>query len=264
MKPFLKWAGGKARLAGSILDAIGDFKGDYHEPFLGGGAVFLALGVVRARPGFRVHLADMNAHLVNTWTAVRGMSAAFSRTIVEYNDLHGRDAYTRQRELFNRQTTPNGTFADLQAARMIWLNKHGFNGLYRVNRKGEFNVPWGKREKTDLGLINLQTVSTWLRVTKATIRRESFAKSIARVKADDVVYLDPPYPAVFDSYTPERFGIEEHAKLVLAAQEAAQRGARVVASMGDHEVVDAWLSRSSNIGVTSSRKTIREFLIQGG
>jgi DNA adenine methylase len=236
MKPLLKWAGGKARLAVQIDDAFGvRCSGTYFEPFVGSGAVFLhlrSLGRVK-----RAVLSDANPKLVAVHQAVRddvdGLLEALSTLPIA--DWTAR--YYEVRESYNA-----GPFSGpLHAARFIWLNRAGYNGLYRENRRGEFNVPVGRYNELRLpDPDHFRSVSALLRDTE--ICAAPFADVMARAGAGDHVYCDPPYvplsaTACFTGYVGSGFGHPDQVALARSAKRAARAGAVVVLSNHDLPVV---------------------------
>jgi DNA adenine methylase len=236
MKPLLKWAGGKARLADQISDAFsGPCEGTWYEPFLGSGAVFLhmkAAGLVR-----RAVLADANDKLVAVHVAVRDqvedVLAALSRLPTE----DWRERYYEVREAYN-----GGPYeGPAHAARFLWLNRAGYNGLYRENRKGEFNVPCGSYSALRLpDAEHFRAVSALLQDT--VIRAAPFTEIVRLADEGDQVYCDPPYvplseTACFTGYCSLPFGLSEQKRLAYEARKAAYKGATVVLSNHDLPVV---------------------------
>jgi DNA adenine methylase len=183
-KPFLRWAGGKTKFVNEIVSRLPKLNSEttYYEPFLGAGAVFLAYAPQRAV------LSDLNPDLVDTFTAVRDHS---SEVVKKLYGLHHRDSqetYYRIRDQFNK-----GGAACLQAARFIYLNHTSFNGIYRVNKKGRYNVPYGFKTAPNIpGKRELDSASVLLKA--ATITLADYKQVLVNANAGDVVYLDPPYP----------------------------------------------------------------------
>ena len=265
--PFLKWAGGKRRLREQILDhlpplAVGR---RYFEPFLGGGAVFFAL-----RPD-RAVLTDANPNLIDAFCAVRDeVDSVIARLARLHNNA---DEYYRL-----RRARPRTQVA--RAARFIYLNKTCFNGLYRENLLGEFNVPFG-RHGPNLCICDepqLRAASEALQT--AELRSMDFGGVISRARAGDVLYLDPPYTVAhsnngFVEYNARVFNWEDQARLASAAARLVGRGAHVVVSNAYHpsilelyrksgrfEVVE--LDRWSTVaGSSAKRMPTREIILVG-
>ncbi|MCA9571996.1 MAG: Dam family site-specific DNA-(adenine-N6)-methyltransferase, partial [Myxococcales bacterium] len=230
--PFLKWAGGKARLAPKICAAFENpAVGTYIEPFAGAGAVAL-YRLHRGTVG-EVVLSDVNAKLIALHEAVRDDVDGVLHELSLLPDADWRERYYEVRDRFNAgpHTGP------AHAARFIWLNRAGFNGLYRENRKGELNVPVGRYTRLSLpDEAHLRGVSGLLK--GVTLLSTDFRAAIARAGKGDQVYCDPPYvplssTASFTSYSRSPFGPREQRALAITAREAAVRGAKVVLSNHD-------------------------------
>jgi DNA adenine methylase len=223
-RPFLKWVGGKTQLLAALERLVpGGFR-RYFEPFVGGGALFF-----HTRPDQAV-LTDLNDELVDCYRAVRDqlddVMAALRRHQYEKN-------YFYSVRSLDRKSLP----LPERAARTIFLNRTGFNGLYRVNSKGIFNVPFGRHKNP---LIcdehNLPACSALLR--RATIQVASFHEAMAQAGKGDFVYLDPPYVPLsstsnFTSYVAGGFGPEQQARLAEELVGLNERGARFVLSNAD-------------------------------
>jgi len=236
MKPILKWAGGKSRLAHQIQTAFAQpCTGTYYEPFLGSAAVYLHLKA--AGKIDRAVLADINPKLVAVHKAVRDDVDGVLRELAALPEEDWRDRYYDVREAYNE-----GPWDGIaHAARFLWLNRAGFNGLYRENRSGKFNVPLGSYAKLRFpDADHFRAVSSML--ADAEIVCADFAEILARAGEDDHVYCDPPYvpltpTASFTGYCSAPFGIQEQRDLARSAQKAAMLGARVVLSNHDLPVV---------------------------
>jgi DNA adenine methylase len=221
VRPFLKWAGGKRQLQDEILSHLPDKFGSFHEPFVGGGAVFFAL-----RPRAAV-LSDSNERLIR---AYRGVKNQVDQVI----DLLAR--YRNDRQFFlelRKQPVDDGSDAEV-AAWLIYLNKTGFNGLYRVNSKNQFNVPFGDNKNAQIcDEQNLRACAAAL--AGAELHCEDFSAVLDRARPGDVVYFDPPYvplsvTSYFTSYTSQGFGMKEHRKLRDTALQLRKRGVFVLLS----------------------------------
>ncbi|MEZ4464862.1 MAG: DNA adenine methylase [bacterium] len=221
-RPFLKWAGGKTDLVGLILQKLPAEIPQYVEPFVGGGAVFFALA--RARRFERALLGDRNGELVLVWQTVRddveGLIAACEAWPVDEATY-----YQVRDELALETLTPTE-----RAARVIWLNRHCFNGLYRLNRQGRFNVPFGRYARPQrIDFENLRRCSEVLQGVE--IIEGDFDDVLARAEPGAAVYLDPPYVPVsktssFTAYDGNRFGTEEHSRLAATFEALPERGIR--------------------------------------
>ncbi|MBW4500194.1 MAG: DNA adenine methylase [Scytonema hyalinum WJT4-NPBG1] len=227
-RPFLKWAGGKARLIQQYIPYFPTYFKTYYEPFLGGGSVFFYL---YERQPAKAFLTDINAELITTYLCVRDDVEKLIDLLKEHQVQHSKDYYYRIR------TTIESTELK-KAARLIYLNKTCFNGLYRENSKGEFNVPMGRYKKPNIcDLSNLRLASVALQSAEIEIR--SFEKVLNHASnSEDFVYFDPPYYPVsttsnFTSYSRYAFNENEQYRLRDVFVELAQRGVKVMLSNSD-------------------------------
>jgi DNA adenine methylase len=231
-QPFLKWAGGKAQLLAQFDRFFPDHLDRYFEPFIGGGAVFFHL---RARfPQMRAFLRDNNAELINAYAVVRETPNELMRRL----DQH-LAAYLADRERYYYLVRSQHHLADPieRAARMVFLNKTCFNGLWRVNARGEFNVPIGSHKNPALYDRDNLLAASWA-LRRAQLAVQDFRTTLTEARGGDFVYVDPPYhplspTAGFTSYTKEDFGPEEHRELAALFADAARRGARLMLSNSD-------------------------------
>ncbi len=234
IRPFLKWAGGKTRVVPHLRRALDPIDAErLVEPFVGSGAVFLNL------PRFRkLLLADANADLIDLYRAVAFARDAFMAEVrplfVPRNNA--RAAYLALRDEFN--AAPAGSIA--RAARFVYLNRHGFNGLCRYNAGGGFNVPFGRYANPTLPEAALETFHARLQSADVVrIEHADFRDVFATMlREGDVVYADPPYvplsaTASFTAYAARAFGDDHQVALVDAARVAASRGVAVVISNHD-------------------------------
>ena len=214
--PFVKWPGGKRTLVPEIVKVLPESFGDYWEPFVGGAAVFFALDS-RIR---KAHLSDLNLDLTITYQAIRKHTENVISALREHASKHSSKYY-----LAVRKSQPQDP-AEV-AARLIYLNKTCYNGLYRVNKKGQFNVPIGSHSNPKIcDVENLRNVAEVL--GKASIRRYSFSR--IEPKPGDLVYCDPPYDGGFTSYTGEGFGNDAQKALRDRCVQWASEGVHVIVS----------------------------------
>jgi DNA adenine methylase len=229
--PFLKWAGGKGRLLPQLRPLLPARFNRYFEPFLGGGALFFALAPERAV------LSDINPALVRTYEAVRdeieGVLAVLRR-LSTHNDA---DAYYHRRERYNTIALDD----DEHAATFIYLNRTCFNGLHRVNKSGEFNVPFGRYKNPRIvDEPGLRAASAAL--AGASLLSAGFGHVLDVARAGDLVYFDPPYvpasaTASFTAYAKDGFGLEEQCALRNIFLALDRRGCFVVLSNSDTPTV---------------------------
>ncbi len=229
----VKWAGGKSFLAPEILRRLPAKINTYYEPFLGGGAVFFALA---AEGRFkRAVIGDANEELMNVYATIRNAPDALMR-FLERGFGQSEKAYYKI-----RAQDPNKLVPFARAARTLYLNKVGFNGLYRVNRKGVFNVPWGRQEgRTIFDEENILACSAALQETALTAI--DFGMTVAPAKRGDVVYMDSPYLPVsdtanFTTYTAGGFTLADQTRLRDVAKALDARGVHVLLSNADTPLV---------------------------
>lgn len=224
--PFLKWAGGKRALVPEIARLLPPDFSRYCEPFLGGGAVFFALDS-RIRTAL---LSDVNAELVLTYRAVQTETSALIARLKAHARKHrqSKNHYYRARAQHSHKEPVDA------AARFIYLNKTCFNGLYRVNKAGLFNVPKGSYKNPAIcDEDNLHAASSVL--AKARLRFGDFAKLKGAV--GDFIYCDPPYDGAFTSYDAAGFGPDEQRRLRDAVEKWRADGAAVMVSNSDTPLI---------------------------
>jgi DNA adenine methylase len=202
-KPFLKWAGGKRGLIGQLFSKFPTEFNNYHEPFLGGGAVFFELYSRGTLKGKEVYLSDINSELINTYHVVKNNPDELISNLEIYKKNHNKDFYYQTRAL-DRLDNFKALSELERATRFIYLNKTCFNGLYRVNSKGCFNTPIGSYKNPNIAnkevILNASEA-----LQDANIVNQSFHKTTDNTKANDFIYFDPPYypltkTASFTSY----------------------------------------------------------------
>lgn len=245
-KSFLRWAGGKGKLLDAILPHIPASFENYYEPFLGSGAVFFA---VRGRARQTAYLSDLNDELVNIWTVVRDKPKEFLAELAKYK---GHD--TQEHYYVIRSERPLSAIS--KAARFFYLNQTAWNGLWRVNKFGVFNVPWGDRPFRGVDSDYLKRVSALL--SPVGIQYADFREALANAKAGDFVYLDPPYLPVSDTskfagYTEKRFRRADLAELADICKGLSDRGVSWVMSNRDTADVRELFSHGHIVRFTTWR-----------
>lgn len=224
--PVLKWAGGKSRLLAQYEPYFPTEFKHYYEPFVGSAAVFFWL---RGQAQGRVTLSDVNFELINFYRALQTDLEGLLEHLAEHRAQHGHDHYYATRALDPDSLTPTA-----RAARLFYLNKTCYNGLYRVNSRGLFNVPMGRYKKPAiLDPRRLEAASEALQGVKLAV--EPFDRVLRRARAGDLVYFDPPYQPLsatsnFTSYTKDSFGEAEQRRLAEVFAKLAQRGVAVMLS----------------------------------
>jgi DNA adenine methylase len=268
-KPFVKWAGGKKQLVERIATLLPERSSHYYEPFVGGGAVFWYLA--HQQRFNRATLNDWNAELVDAYRVIRDYPSCL---IEELQDRPvSKDEFMRVRSQDPAKLSPIE-----RAARLIYLNKTCFNGLYRVNQKGQFNVPYGKWKTPPkvCDADNLRVCSQAL--ADVDIVQGDFAAVLQRVAPGQTVYLDPPYVPLnptsnFASYTSSGFTLRDQQRLAREFRKLVVRGAHVVLSNSDTpkvrelyqgcELHEVQARRSINSKGTR-RGPVGELLVVGG
>ena len=265
--PIVKWAGGKSRLVTQLQPLLppGYCRRRYVEPFVGGGALFFALS-----PG-RALLSDVNPALVQTYRAVRDHVTRVIRRLEALAAGHSKERFYEIRDRYNRD--------DLdpidRAATFLYLNKTCFNGLHRVNRRGEFNVPFGRYKNPRIvDATRLKTASALL--AKADLREAPFEHLLENARPGDFVYFDPPYvpmsdTANFTGYARSGFGAADQQKLRDVYRELDRRGCHLMLSNSDVPAVRALYSDFAIDVVAApraiscdakNRKAVREVVVR--
>jgi DNA adenine methylase len=256
IKPFIRWAGGKSRLLPRILPHIPASIENYYEPFLGGGAVFLACA---ARVSGRSHLADLNEHLVAAWVAMRDHQ-------LELRPLLGWYAANDSKEFYYEVRSTAAPYSAVEkAARFLYLNGVSWNHLWRENsRTGAMNVPWGDRRFKGIDDLTMRTIGDML--AGADIAAADFRVVLDTATRGDFVYLDPPYLPVFTSpdiekeptakfnkYTAKTFEMSDLIELAEICAALSRRGVQWVMSNRDTASVRALFPDSEIVRFTAHR-----------
>ncbi len=230
-RPFLKWAGGKRTVVPEIAKRLpAQIEGTYWEPFVGGGAVFFALdGLIEA-----AQLSDVNSELALTYHVVKNAPETLIELLQRHAARHDKAYYLRVRQMTGRPSAVE------VAARFIYLNKTCYNGLYRVNKKGRFNVPMGSYTNPTIcdedALLNASEV-----LQKASIRVRDFGK--IGPSGGDFVYADPPYDGTFSGYDSNGFDEAAQRRLRDAALRWHNQGAAVMLSNADTALIRSLYGR---------------------
>ncbi|MCY4162312.1 MAG: Dam family site-specific DNA-(adenine-N6)-methyltransferase [Flavobacteriaceae bacterium] len=236
---------------------------DYYEPFLGGGAVFFGLN---SRIHHKAFLSDVNADLMLTYRMLQKTPRKVIEQLSDYQKKHSKEHYYSIREEYNSQYN-HGQDAMKLAAQFIYLNKTCYNGLYRVNQVGRFNVPIGKYKNPKIyDTMNLMKVSEVLE--SVDLKVQSFEH--IRPGHHDLVYCDPPYDETYDQYTNSGFNRDSQVKLREMCDSWAEAGARIIVSNSDTDFIrKTWkgyqinqIQASRNINCKASkRQQVTELLI---
>lgn len=259
-QPFLRWAGGKRKLAGFIANSFPaklDYgSAHYYEPFLGGGALAFYIGQKEYPfyiPGSRIHLSDTNPDLISAYQVLRDDPLALMRHLIKLGKHTDRESFDKVRA--SRPTTKIEI-----AARFIYLNKTCFNGLWRVNSKGEFNVPWGKLQNPTIFNESILMANS-KRLRGAKIAKRDFSAQMELAQKGDLVYLDPPYiplssSSSFSKYSKLDFDISNHENLASCINSLTKKGVFVVLSNSDTSETRRIFGESMNLYQISVGRSI--------
>lgn len=253
--PFVKWAGGKRQLIPQIRERMPKKYENYYEPFVGGGAVIFDLLPANAI------INDINKALINTYRQIRDIPeefiAAVNRLDKEMSE-DGKTYYYSLRELYNDKLMKSEYDLEL-ASLFVFINKHCFNGLYRVNGKGLFNVPYNNSRRTSIDEEIIMETSKYLK--GVTIIDGDFEEACKNAKKGDFVFLDSPYaplnPTSFESYTKEGFDVESHKRLSKFYDDLTDRGCYCMLTNHNTQLInDLYGNKGYKIEVVSVKRMI--------
>lgn len=253
--PFVKWAGGKRQLLSQIKERMPEKYNNYFEPFVGGGAVAFELLPEKAL------INDINKALINAYKQICDAPDAFLKMV---NNLDaemwedGKKYYYSLREHYNDKLMKAEYDVEL-AALFVFINKHCFNGLYRVNGKGLFNVPYNNSRRVSVDEAAIRDISKYLQ--GITIIDGDFEEACKGAKKGDFIFIDSPYaplnPTSFESYTKEGFDIESHRRLARLYDELTERGCYCMLTNHNTELInDLYGNKDYTIDVVSVKRMI--------
>ena len=225
--PVLKWVGGKRQLITQITELLPSRYATYYEPFIGGGAVFFHL------QRKKVVINDFNSELVNVYKTIQSDVEALIEDLKKHKNES--DYFYEMRALDRSDTFSELTNIE-KASRVLYLNKTCFNGLYRVNRSGEFNTPFGRYKNPNIvNEITLRAVHEYLKTNDITILNQDFASIFDNIKKNDFVYLDPPYDPVskssnFTGYNQGGFSTDDQIRLRELCDRLNKKGVKFLLS----------------------------------
>lgn len=254
-KPFVKWAGGKRQIIDKLKEYVPDEYDTYYEPFVGGGALLFELAPKKAV------INDLNEELMNVYNCLCNEEKfkKMCNLLNHYEAEHSEEFYYEIRNKDKNKNAYNRLSDYTKAARTIYLNKACFNGLYRVNSKNEFNVPFGKKTKINTYEgSNLITVSNYLTMNDIKIQSVDFEESLKTAKKGDFVYIDPPYDSdtsTFNHYTKECFGKEEQRRLAKVYKDLDKRGVYVMLSNHNTTLINE-LYKDYHIHIIEAKRNI--------
>ena len=229
-KPFVKWAGGKRQLLPEIQKHLPEKFSSYFEPFLGGGA--LLFNLLSANKNLKGHVSDLNSDLVLSYVTIRDNLNVLLKSLQKHSDKYFANSESYYYSV--RESNPKSQIE--KVSRLLFLNRTCFNGLYRVNSKGKFNVPLGRYSHPNIVQEeNLRSVNQFLNQNKINIKCQDFSSTVEKAKKGDFVYFDPPYQPVsktanFTSYTNSNFGLNDLKRLAKVSNQLAKKGVNVLLS----------------------------------
>ncbi len=258
-KPILRWAGGKTWLLKHLSNIKNTQYNNYHEAFLGGGATYFFL-----RPSGHSYLSDLNSELIETYQVIKDNANKVIKKLSNYSN---------NEEFYYQMRNTNYTSAIDRAARFIYLNQTSYNGIYRVNLKGVYNVPFGFRTKEFLNAANL--LSAQKALANTTLKKCDFYDILPNIMPNDLVFLDPPYTVShnnngFIKYNEKIFSLDDQVRLSRLIDEIKQRDAFYILTNAAHATIEEifekgdkkyTLNRASLIGgINSQRGQTSEYL----
>lgn len=228
MTTFIRWAGGKNWLVPYVQELIKDLEyNNYHEPFMGGASVFFSI-----EPPQRSFLSDVNNELVEAFCAVRDNPQRVIGYLKEYK-VDSESYYAI------RESSPRGKYQ--RAARFLYLNTYSFNGIYRVNQQGKYNVPYGHRENVSINYDRLLEASE--RLKNVEVKCQDFESSKTLIQQGDLVFLDPPYTvskeanSMFIKYNSKLFSLDDQYRLARLVDYIIDQGAYFILTNAAHEKI---------------------------
>lgn len=237
ISPFVKWAGGKKQLLDKLEARMPDSYVRYYEPFIGGGALLLDI-----QPRNAV-INDVNVQLINVYRQLKANADAVISILKEFDSKEcDKEHYLKMRAEYNKKISAHILDAEC-AALTIWINKHCFNGLYRVNSSGLFNVPYNNKVTgASMSEENLRGIGLYLNSSDVEIREGDFEVACQDVRAGDFVYFDSPYIPVsqtanFTDYTKDGFDYEDHCRLAALFKQLDSAGVKIMLSNHNVDLV---------------------------
>ncbi len=256
ISPVLKWAGGKRQLIKEIEKRLPKEINAYYEPFMGGGAV-----VMHLQPKNAI-ISDVSDELINVYKEIENNPLELIENLNKLEEKHSKNPEEHYYDIRALDRTDEYTNLDnsFKAARTIYLNKTCFNGLYRVNKKGYFNVPFNKKETINTyDKENLMNLSKYLNMKDVELICSDFEEVCKNAKKGDFLFLDPPYDVLktdtFDSYTKDGFGVEGQKRLANLFKELDKRGCYLMLTNHNTELINE-LYKDYNIDVVSVKRMI--------
>ena len=253
LQPFTKWTGGKRQLLPVIRELMPKTYNRYFEPFVGGGALFFDLAPKDAV------INDFNAELINCYQQIKDNPQELIEILKVHQEYNSKEYYLDLRSA-DRDERIDMMSEVQRAARILYMLRVDFNGLYRVNSKNQFNVPYGRYKNPKIVDENLvSAISTYLNNNKIEIKKGDFEKAVLDVQPGDFVYFDPPYiplseTSAFTSYTHEGFSYDDQVRLRDAFKRLSDTGAYVMLSNSSSALVEE-LYKDFNIHYVEATRT---------
>lgn len=254
-KPFVKWAGGKRQIIDKLKQYIPEDYNTYYEPFVGGGALLFELSPKNAV------INDYNKELINVYECIKNEKKfdAMCKELNNHEAKHSEEYYYEIRNLDKDKNSFNKLADYNRAARTIYLNKACFNGLYRVNSKNEFNVPFSKKNKVNTyERENLSIISKYLNYNDVKLLSVDFEEAVKTARKGDFIYFDPPYDSdssTFNSYTEKVFDKDEQKRLAKVFKELSNKGCYVMLSNHNTKLINE-LYKDFNIYIIEVKRSI--------
>ena len=253
LQPFTKWTGGKRQLLGELRSYMPETYGRYFEPFVGGGALFFDLAPEKAI------INDFNEELINAYRQIKNNPAELINLLIKHKENNSKDYYLELRSVDRDGRISRMTGVE-RAARILYMLRVDFNGLYRVNSKNQFNVPYGRYKNPKIVDVDLlYQISEYLNENDIEILQTDFAEAVKDAQTGDFVYFDPPYiplneTSSFTSYTHEGFSYEEQVRLRDTFKELTERGVYAMLSNSSSPLVEE-LYKDFNIYFVEAQRT---------
>lgn len=253
LQPFTKWTGGKRQLLEELRSYMPETYGRYFEPFVGGGALFFDLAPEQAV------INDFNEELINAYRQIKNNPAELINLLIKHKENNSKDYYLALRSADRDGRISRMTGVE-RAARILYMLRVDFNGLYRVNSKNQFNVPYGRYKNPKIVDVDLlYQISEYLNENDVEILQTDFAEAVKDTETGDFVYFDPPYiplneTSSFTSYTHEGFSYEEQVRLRDTFKELTERGVYAMLSNSSSPLVEE-LYKDFNIYFVEAQRT---------
>lgn len=254
ISPIVKWVGGKRQLLADIMPLIDRNCSTYVEPFIGGGAVFFELQPKKAI------INDYNSELINVYTTVRDFPEQLIKKLEEHKNKNSEEYFYELRAL-DRKSEYTSMSRVEKAARIVYLNKTCYNGLYRVNAAGQFNSPYGKYKNPNIvNATTIKAMSKYLQNPQITIKEGDYRDALKGLRKGAFVYLDPPYMPIsssssFTGYTENGFSYEQQVELKKECDKLREKGIAFLQSNSDCQEIRE-LYKEYDIKTVQAKRTI--------